>query len=110
MKIANRLLSGLLAMVVAAVIYLHGFWAGDFYTFRATSEYCFDKPLAFPATSWTWLPLRHMCNWDDGTSTDLVPVYVNPILFVCLAAAVICMVPAIRAARDGAVSPEANQD
>ena len=99
MKIANRFLSGLLAMIVAAITYFHGFWTGHFLDLRATDEYCFDKPLASPPTSSTWLPLRHLCNWDDGTSTDLVPVYVNPILFVCLAATVICMVLAIRAAR-----------
>ncbi|GAA0981336.1 hypothetical protein GCM10009555_049320 [Acrocarpospora macrocephala] len=87
-----------LALFTAAATYVHGFWAGGFLELRATSEYCADKPLAFPATSWSWLPLRHQCRWHDGGATDLVPWYVNPVVFICLVAAAVCMVLAIRTA------------
>ncbi|GAA1012709.1 hypothetical protein Aple_014620 [Acrocarpospora pleiomorpha] len=86
----------LLALVAAAVTYLYGFWVGGFLELRATSEYCADKPLAFPATSWSWVPLRHQCRWSDGGATDLVPWYVNPVVFSCLGVAAVCMVLAIR--------------
>lgn len=63
-------------------------WAGHFFDLRATSEFCSEKPLAFPATSWTWVPLRYLCRWSDGTTTDLVPSHVNPAAAIYLVAAV----------------------
>ncbi|MFF3671925.1 hypothetical protein [Microtetraspora malaysiensis] len=87
------------ALLVAGVFYVHGIWEGRFLELRPTSEYCADKPLAFPATSWTWLPLTHQCRWSDGTTTDLVPAYVNPVVYACLALVLACIVMAVRAAR-----------
>ncbi|GAB3497036.1 hypothetical protein [Amycolatopsis cihanbeyliensis] len=43
-------------------------------------------------------PRSGLCHWADGTSTDLVPVWVNPLIFSCIAGAVLCAAFAIRAA------------
>ncbi len=87
------------ALLVAGVSYVHGVLAGRFLELRPTSEYCADKPLGSPATSWTWLLLTHRCRWSDGTTTDLVPAYVNPVVYACLALALTCTVVAVRTAR-----------
>lgn len=96
MKVVTRFLGGCLALILATVTYIYGVWTGHFFELRATDEYCADKPLASPPTSWTWFPLKHLCRWNDGTSTSLVPAYVNPLLFACLATALVCMTLAIR--------------
>jgi hypothetical protein len=77
-----------LSTVGALIVYAHGFWAGRFLELAPTSEYCVSKPLGDPATSWTWLPLRHLCHWQDGTTTDLVPGYVNPLVILLIVGAV----------------------
>ncbi len=87
------------ALLVAGVIYAHGFLSGKFWTFRPISEHCSMKPLGSPSVSWNWLPLRHICHWEDGTATDLVPIYINPILVTSLVGTVVCMVMAFRARR-----------
>ncbi|MET7750811.1 hypothetical protein [Micromonospora sp. NPDC005367] len=83
----------------AGAVYLHGLWAGHFLDLRATSVYCPAKPLDSTATSADWMPLRHQCRYADGTTTDLVPAYVNPLLFLCLAVTVSCTALALRSAR-----------
>jgi hypothetical protein len=100
MRTRTRYVSGtLLALLAAAAFYVHGVWVGHFLDLTPTSDYCAAKPLAFPATSWTWFPLTHRCRWNDGTTTDLVPWYVNVLVFACLGAAVTFVVLAIRGAR-----------
>lgn len=95
----------LLALLVGAIAYGYGFWSGRFLDLGPTSGYCPAKPLAFPATTWTWFPLTDRCHYTDGSTTELVPVYVNPILFTSLAAAVVCVVLAVRAARRDRANP-----
>ncbi|MEV6365387.1 hypothetical protein AB0L86_00640 [Micromonospora musae] len=97
--VARVALGMVVAPSAAAAVYLHGVWAGHFLDLRATSEYCPAKPLASTSTSADWLPLRHLCRYADGTTTDLVPAYVNPIVFLCLALAVACTALALRSAR-----------
>ena len=91
--------TSVLAFAGAVVAYVSGIWGGHFLDLRATSDYCSAKPLAFPATAWSWFPLGHQCRWSDGTSSDLVGSYVNPIVFGCLIAAVVSAVLAARIAR-----------
>ncbi|WP_328731555.1 hypothetical protein OHT20_13750 [Streptomyces caniferus] len=38
----------------------------------------------------TLFPLSRVCKWTDGTIVDLVPSWVNPVLFVCAAGFVLC--------------------
>ncbi|MGW3603986.1 hypothetical protein [Micromonospora sp. NPDC005161] len=97
--VAQFVVGTVVAPAGAVIVYLHGVWAGHFIDLRATSEYCSAKPLASTPTSTDWLPLRHLCRYNDGTTADLVPAYVNPIAFLCLAVAVVCTALAVRSAR-----------
>ncbi|MFC4008584.1 hypothetical protein ACFOY2_15240 [Nonomuraea purpurea] len=93
------------AGLAAVVVYLYGLWAGDFLVLLPLSEYCVGK-LADPGVSLTWFPLRHLCHWQDGTTSDLVPAYVNPLLIIFLVITVTGIVMAIRTAlRKAAVPP-----
>ncbi|WP_431883860.1 hypothetical protein [Micromonospora gifhornensis] len=100
MKTTAGFVVGIVVAPAAAIVtYVHGLWVSHLLDIRATSEYCTAKPLASTATSADWLPLRHVCRYADGTSTDLVPGYVNPIIFLCLFIAVVSTALALRSAR-----------
>ena len=88
-----------LAFGVAVATYLHGVWVGHLLDLRSVDEFCVGKPRAIPSTSETAFPLRHLCNWADGTTTNLVPVYVNVLLVFCLVVIVGCIGLAIFTAR-----------
>jgi hypothetical protein len=86
-------------LLAAALSLVYGFWAGRFLDLRPVDEYCARKPFSsYPSTSWGLFPLERSCQWSDGTSTDLVPWYVNPVMFAFLAAAVFSFALAIQAA------------
>jgi hypothetical protein len=55
----------------------------------ATSDRCPAKPLGTPLHS--LLPLRNVCHYADGTTTEMVHAVVNPLLFTCLVAVLICV-------------------
>ncbi|MCG5472293.1 hypothetical protein LADH09A_000117 [Micromonospora sp. LAH09] len=97
--VARSVLGAVLALAAATVVYAHGVWVGHFLDLRATTGYCPAKPLASTSTSAHLLPLRHTCHYADGTTGELVPAYVNPILFLCLAVGVACTALAVRSAR-----------
>ncbi|MFI6233051.1 hypothetical protein ACIBD9_05785 [Micromonospora sp. NPDC050784] len=107
MKTVAQIAAGaVIAPAAAVVVYLHGVWVGHFLDLRATSEFCPAKPLASTPTSTDLLPLRYSCHYADGTTSDLVPAYVNPVVILCLAAGVACMALAVRSARRaGRISP-----
>lgn len=96
---AHWLTRALLTVPVAGVTYAVGVWNSHLLDLAPTSDYCSAKPLGEPPITWAWLPLVNRCHYSDGTVQDLVPGYVNPVLFLCLAAAVACCVLAVRAAR-----------
>lgn len=91
--------AAILSFLIAPIIYAHGILSGHFLDFRAREEYCGEGLPDGPPTSWSWIPLRHLCKWSDGSSTELVPPYVNPILAACLILTVTFIVLAGRARR-----------
>jgi hypothetical protein len=93
---ARFIYAALLALLAAVLTYAYGFWVGRFLELRPINEYCTRKPLGTPPISWTWMPLSNRCRWNDGTTTDLVPWYVNVLLFVCLGVAVTLIGLAVR--------------
>ncbi|PYC71929.1 hypothetical protein C7C45_09840 [Micromonospora arborensis] len=97
--VAQFVVGTVVAPAAAIVVYLHGVWTGHLIDLRAVSEFCPAKPLASTSTSVDVLPLRHLCHYADGTTNDLVPAYVNPIVFLCLALGVTCTALAVRSAR-----------
>ncbi|MEV0004577.1 hypothetical protein AB0H28_20165 [Micromonospora sp. NPDC050980] len=107
-NVVRVVIGTVVAPFAAVVVYLHGLWAGHFLDLRAASEYCPARSSAPTSTSFDWLPLRHLCRYADGTNTNLVPAYVNPIVFLCLAMGVVCTALALRSARrQGRADPTA---
>ncbi|AUY52492.1 hypothetical protein [Streptomyces sp. CB01881] len=41
-------------------------------------------------TSEGLLPLKVECQWEDGSALELVPGYVNPLVYTCLTASAVC--------------------
>ncbi|WP_430500583.1 hypothetical protein ACQRWP_02290 [Micromonospora trifolii] len=104
--VARSVLGAVLALAAATVVYLHGVWVGHFLDLRAITEFCPAKPLASTPTSAHLLPLRYTCRYADGSTSDLVPPYVNPTVFLCLAVGAACTALAVRSARRTArISP-----
>ncbi|NRQ39971.1 hypothetical protein HII36_50315 [Nonomuraea sp. NN258] len=86
-----------LTVFCAILVYGYGLWSGWFLQLVPTSEFCVSKPLDDPATSWSLFPLRHLCHWRDGTSSDLVPGYINPLIYLSIVGVVIEIVMGVRA-------------
>lgn len=84
------------ALAGAVVVHLSGVWSGHFLDLRPTSDYCSRAELGEPPITWSFFPLSHRCHYVGGGSQELVPAYVNPVLFLCLAAAVVFVVRAVR--------------
>ncbi|HEY4455196.1 MAG TPA: hypothetical protein VGN81_12850 [Pseudonocardiaceae bacterium] len=77
-------------LCAAATVYSIGVWSGGF--FDIASSPCAAKLPANPAYQQSWFPLANACRYLDGTSSrPLVPSYVNPTVFTCLAGAAICV-------------------
>lgn len=89
-----------LSLVGSGVVYVAGVWSGHFVDSRAWDRICTARPLdaADPYGRVDWFPLVQQCRWRDGTTTDLVPPWVNPLLFSLLALAFVCLVLAARTA------------
>jgi hypothetical protein len=85
------------ALTGAIVVYLSGIWGGRFLDLRPTSDYCSRAELGEPPITWSWFPLSNECHYVGAGSQELVPAYVNPLLYLCLAAAVLFVVLAVRA-------------
>ncbi len=80
-------------LCAATTVYSIGVWTSGFFDFAASP--CGGKLPANPAFQSSWLPLANSCRYADGTSTNLVPGFVIPIVFTWLAAAAICVVLAV---------------
>lgn len=89
--------AGIALLCAAAMVYSIGVWSGGLLDF-ATSP-CLDKAPANPTYQLNLLPLTYSCRYADGSSTQSVPSYVNPVVFLCLAGALVCTGLAIRAAQ-----------
>lgn len=84
---------------LAVLGYSAGVWSGHFFDLAAASELCPAGPLGDPALVDGLLPLSNSCNYADGSSTDLVPAFVNPFVLGCVAAAAGCVAGAVVTAR-----------
>lgn len=80
----------------------------DFIGFaRPADEVCADwtgkDPDAYVGLQETRFPRSFVCRWTDGTTTDLIPAWVNPVLFLAIAGVAGCLgaasVIAVRRAR-----------
>ncbi|MFD5782981.1 hypothetical protein [Streptomyces sp. NPDC126933] len=88
-----------LSISVAVPVYLMGAFAG----FTQAAKICGVESGKGPSNrpdsiTQDLFPPSTVCGWNDGTSVDLVPSWIGPVLFVCAAAAVVCAAMALRAA------------
>ncbi|MDT0544798.1 MULTISPECIES: hypothetical protein [Streptomyces] len=88
-----------LCLGITLFVYVFGALSG----FTQTSEVCAvksgqgsrNRPDSVTETAF---PLGHECRWNDGTTIDLVPAWVNPAVFVFAAGFVLCSAKAVYAA------------
>jgi hypothetical protein len=96
MPTVRKLLLGAVGTFLLAVVaWVAGLVSGKLLSFRPADEYCGEH---VKALSWHFIPLTHQCSFTDGTSRELVPSWVNPLFFVSLAATLVLIVLAMRAA------------
>ncbi|WP_326785742.1 hypothetical protein [Streptomyces sp. NBC_00151] len=89
----------LLGVLVTLLVYATGALAG----FTQAAEICAiqagrgpsSRPVSITESAF---PPAHVCRWTDGTTVDLVPAWVGPLLYAGLAGVVVCSVLAVRAA------------
>jgi hypothetical protein len=79
--------AALLSLLAAGVTYVVGLWNGHLLDLRAESTYCTAKALnqVNPDGGSSYFPPSLKCRWSDGTTTELVPSYVNPLMFTLFA-------------------------
>ncbi len=94
------------AVISACLAYLTYAW-GSFhkFTFPEAGETCSSAVSAvsgrqtglgeFLGVEYGLFPLKAECKWAGGGSFDLVPAYVNPLLYTFLAAVVACVAAAL---------------
>lgn len=91
------------AVISTCLAYLMYAW-GSFhkFTFPEVDETCNSAERGHESDSGEFLrveyglfPPKAECKWSGGGSFDLVPVYVNPLLYAFLAAMVLCVVAAV---------------
>lgn len=99
-------IGAVLAPLAAVTTYLHGLWSGHVLDLRGRTSYCGSGEPASRPEFQGWVPLSHQCRWRDGSATELVPGYVNPVVVGCLVAMVVLLVLAqVAHRRAGATAP-----
>jgi hypothetical protein len=97
MRTSTRLASGsCLSLIAALMTYVSAVFVGHFYDLRSADEFCTGKTLAGRPLEWTLFPPSQRCRWSDGTTSDLVPWYLDVLLFGFLGLAVILTALAVR--------------
>lgn len=96
---AAWLQGAVLSLCLAVLSYSAGVWSGGLFYLADIEDLCRDKPLGNPGTSESLFPLHNSCHYADGTTVDLVPGLVNPLVFVFITAAFSCLVLTIVKAR-----------
>jgi hypothetical protein len=91
-----------LSLCLAVLSYSAGVGSGGLFYLADIEDLCRDKPLGSPATIESLFPLHNSCHYADGTTVDLVPGLVNPLVFIFMAAAFAGLVLTIITARSGA--------
>ncbi|WP_433295605.1 hypothetical protein ACQP2F_36240 [Actinoplanes sp. CA-030573] len=98
MKTSTRYgLGAFLSLIGALAAYVYAILAGHFYDLRPADEFCTGKTLASRPLEWSLFPPSQRCRWSDGTTSNLVPWYLNVLLFGLLGLAAVLTVLAIRA-------------
>lgn len=94
-SVRTLLLGAVGSFLLTVVAWIVGVESGRLMSLRPAYEYCGGH---VKALSWHFIPLTPQCSFTDGTSRELVPVWVNPLFFVSLAATLVLVLLAMRAA------------
>jgi hypothetical protein len=81
----------ILSLLAGLVTYVIGAWDGHLFDLRAENTFCTAKPFAGDAGG-SFFPPGQKCRWSDGTTTELVPSFVNPLMFTLLAIGIVLLV------------------
>jgi TRAP-type mannitol/chloroaromatic compound transport system permease large subunit len=90
MKSCLLLLGSALSLLGGVVTCLVGAWDGHVFDLRAESTFCTAKPLAGDGGG-SFFPPSEKCRWKDGTTTELVPSFVNPLMLTLLVLGVVLL-------------------
>jgi hypothetical protein len=84
-RVIRIILGGLTALFLAFVVYVYGTVRAEMFSLSSTDQICRAHPFSeYRDLSQSLLPLSTRCYWTDGTSTQLVPPWVNPAFFTLL--------------------------
>jgi hypothetical protein len=88
------LFAGAYASVLAlSLVYVLGIARGSMMAPRAAGDLCPGTALAeIGGLTESFFPLSNECHWTNGTSTELVPAWINLLLFTLIGATVIFFV------------------
>ncbi|MFG2459120.1 hypothetical protein ACGFWE_18920 [Streptomyces sp. NPDC048523] len=89
------LLGVLLSLVVYAVGALSGFTRSEESCAIQAGKGPPNRPQSITDGAF---PVSRVCRWSDGTTVDLVPAAINPLLYACLTGVAVCSVLAVRGA------------
>lgn len=74
------LLAGsVVSLLAGLVVYVVGAWEGHLFDLRAESTFCTSKTFAGSGGG-SFFPPSQKCRWVDGTTTELVPSFVGPVV------------------------------
>lgn len=91
----TTVLATVFTLTGACVVWLYGIVVGRLFLLLPVYEICgFDRTQDYTYDS-SWFPLRSVCSLRGGGRTDLVPGFVNPLIFALLVAAVFFTVRAV---------------
>ncbi|MGW5650970.1 hypothetical protein [Streptomyces humi] len=92
---AGALVAAVVALILYAVGALSGFTQDAKVCAVRAGKGAASRPESITESAF---PLSHVCRWGDGTSVDLVPGWLNPLLYAALTGVVVCSALAVRAA------------
>jgi hypothetical protein len=100
------------ALLSSLVTYVYGFLAAPFFNPTDPEKLCVGIRVRPPGTSQDLFPLSYQCLGQDGTHTELVPTWINPLIFTLVAFAVVLFALGVNAAepKQANRNPGANSD
>jgi hypothetical protein len=97
-RLARRRLHAALAAVAGVLttglVYLYGLFKGGYFVLMGADEWCEFKGMSagvYAGHREEFLPMHWVCKAGDGSSFDLVPAWVNPVLAIGATTALACL-------------------
>ncbi|WP_103890930.1 hypothetical protein [Actinacidiphila yanglinensis] len=94
MKSWLLLTSSIASLLAGIATYVIGAWDGHLFDLRAQRTFCTAKPFAGDGGG-SFFPPSEKCRWTDGTTTQLVPSFVDPLMAILLVLGVVLLALAL---------------